>query len=133
MPQVAQFSYPSHTTSVTLIPLSEHEKASNKLEWQALQHLIDVLLGLPILDLLSGRTWTVPGIFAFIHDCTIDTKTRKNTFMRISGHLIYHVIICSCEISSCLRFCCTNNKVSLHVRMKRNTKGQRLASFVILR
>ena len=47
---------PSYTTSVMLLPLS-YGRARSKLYWQTLQHLLDILRGLTILDLCSEGTW----------------------------------------------------------------------------
>ena len=47
--------------SRAIIPLS-HRRARTKLEWQTLQHLLDVLRGLATLDLCSERTWTATSL-----------------------------------------------------------------------
>ena len=96
---------------------------SNKLEWQALQHLLDVLLGLVILDLLSGRTWTVPRIFAFVHDCTINTqRTNSFTFLDVWNVMSSYVFV-TCHRACDFAVRTLKIIVSfLHIQMNSSTK-----------
>ena len=111
-----------------------HRRARNKLQWQTLQHLLDVLRGLAILDLCSERTWTATSLprhyegrslrnqletsaFTGVPGCRIDTKSKKNVFTCTSG--------VRNAISLCLCFCCTNNRIIisfLRVQMNQNTQ-----------
>ena len=111
-----------------------HRRARTKLQWQTLQHLLDVFRSLAILDLCSDGTWTATGLprhceghslqsqfgtYAFIGvpGCRIDTKSKKNVFIRTSGCQKRHLTM--------LAFCCTNNRIIisfLRVQMNQSAK-----------
>ena len=108
-----------YTTSVALLPLS-HGRVRSKLQWQTLQHLLDVLPGLAILDLCSERTWTATSP----HDTTkgVACETRSDpppspvsmavqSIPRAKRTCLFALMDVRNATSLYSRFCCTNNKI----------------------
>ena len=76
---IAQFSLRTRRQLCCQLPLS-HQRARSKFQWQTLQHLIDVLPGLAILDLCSEGTWMDTNLARCCKGCSLRDKVRTFTF-----------------------------------------------------
>ena len=122
---VAQF-FPSYTTS----PLS-HGRARSKLQQQTLQHLLDVLRGLPILDLCNEGTWTATSPHDTAKGIACETRSEPppspaslavGSTPRAKRMCLLALMNVRNATSPCLCFCCTNNRIIIHVQMNQSTK-----------
>ena len=113
-------NFPIVPTSVVVLPLN-HRRVRTKLQWQTLQHLLDVLRGLAILDLCSRGTWMT---ILVLHNtakgvaCKIKSEPPPSPASLAAGSTPRAKRTCLLTltdvrnaISLCLHFCCMNNRI----------------------
>ena len=110
-----------YTTSVALLPLS-HGWVRSKLQWETLQHLLDVSRDLMILDLCSERTWTATSPHNTAKGVACETRSElpPSSASMAVGSTPRAKIMCLLALmnvrnatSPCSRFCCTNNRIMI--------------------
>ena len=110
------------------------EEQRSKLQWQTLQHLLDILQGLTILDLCSEGTWTATSTHNTAKGVACETRSEpppSPAFLavRLTPRAKRTCLLALMNVrnatSPCLRLCCTNSRIIisfLHVRMNQSTK-----------
>ena len=88
--------------------------------WQTLQHLLDVLRGLTILDLCSEGTWTATSPHDIAKGVAFETRSEPppspvsmavGSTPRAKRTCLLALMNVRNVTSPCLHFCCTNNRI----------------------
>ena len=115
-----------------------HGRARSKLYSQTLQHLLDVLRGLTILDLCSEGAWTAtsPHDTAKGLACEKRSEPPPSPVSLVVGSTPRAIRTCLLTLMNvrnatlpCLHFCCMNNRIIISFLRVRMIRVQKLASF----